>query len=149
MGTTNTIGPIHSSGSSETGTIYCKSVQSHDYVIDHQTYFVPPIDGLYIFSIKNIDDLALLYTGQNAIQGYSKTNYDLLAGFFNDAGKTVSKSYQLSQGEFFPVRLFYVNAPGAANLAFSVTGPTPFDQSNALDSFFVRSSCDTQTAAPF
>lgn len=145
-----TIGPIQYPDNGQDSTqIYGNTLQSHDYVVDHQTYFVAPIEGTYTFALSNIDDLAVLYTGSNAYNGYASGNEDYRAGYYYNSRKVVKSSHTLSQGQYFPLRLFYVNAPSRANLDFTVTGPAPYDQADSLKSFFVQSSCDGTTAPPF
>lgn len=144
---TGTIGPISYEPSPGTKEIYGKSLDSENYVIDHQTYFVAPISGTYTIAVTNMDDYARLYSGESAYSGYGSSNYDFVASYYQAGSQ--SHIYNLEQGQYLPIRLFFVNAPGGANLQFSVTGPAPFDQADTLKPFFVRFSCDKTTAKEF
>lgn len=101
--------------------------------------------GTYTFTLFNVDDHAMLWTGPKAVAGWDSTNPDLNTGY------TGSVDMVLQGGTYLPVRVYYWDGGGGAGLQWSVTYPNGdidvhSDRSSPL---LVRYSCDGIAAPPY
>lgn len=157
-GVTNTIGiPYYSqpdgvSQDYQSQNIYGQELPWDYYTIDHQAYFLAPIDGVYTIKFSGTDDLAVIYVGAKAYSGYKKDNFDFRATYYPDTNgqqSSASQSFNFVQGSYIPIRVFFTDANVNAGFDFTITGPQPFDQPGSLNDFFVQYSCDGSSAPAF
>jgi hypothetical protein len=83
-------------------------------------YIKADYTGTWTFSMAS-DDAASLWIGNNAVTGYTTSN-SLINSTFNTG--TVSGTYPIVSGYFYPLRLMYGNGggPGSLNVTYAHTG---------------------------
>jgi hypothetical protein len=92
------------------------------YTYDHRGYFFAPISGNYTFTLRFVDDIALLWLGDIAYRNFGRPNATLEAQVRNTNG-TSSFSMQLGAGSYTPVRLMMSNVGGPTHGSFDIVAP--------------------------
>jgi hypothetical protein len=106
-------------------------------------YFRPNVTGTWTFYL-NADDGAYLWIGNNALSGYTSSNYTIQA-LYTTSGVT-SASVSLIAGVYYPIRVQHTQATGGVNLQLSFSSPYGGITSNGQGFFF--SGTGTNSAYP-
>lgn len=149
---TGTTTYVYESGSGQNISIYGSSGEydSTYIALDHRGYIYAEQSGNYTFSSTYVDDMLLFWAGPIAYSGWNGDNYDAWQYFPVTASATYTM--ELLSGQYFPIRLLYVNAETNSDLSITITAPdgTEIISSNSTGSpYIVQSSCDTTSAPPY
>ena len=103
-------------------------------------YFRATVSGTYTFSLSS-DDGSFLWVGQNALVGYTLSNFNIGTPAPNTAA---TYSVTLLAGTYYPIRIHYSkNVTRNANLTFSFTPPGGTQTSNGQGFFFSGTGVDS------
>lgn len=109
-------------------------------------YFYATYDGVYRFSLLNVDDAAMLWLGANAVSGWNASNSNLSVTFDYDryAGGIGSVSVYINGGTYLPVRVAWWQGGGPGSLSWTITHPNGavVVDSNTASPLLLRYSCD-------
>ena len=146
------IGPYSYTGTASVDTtIYGNpnKFKTDYFVVNHRGYLFARQSGVYNFMSKSPDDISMVWIGPNAYSGYSNATGNWILRLPYGQGNTVAKA-NLTQGQYYPLRVIYANAQQAAGLHFEVYAP---DGSAVIDSdgtadanYLVQYTCDNTTA---
>ena len=102
-------------------------------------YFRATVSGTYTFSLSS-DDGSFLWVGQNALVGYTTSNFNIGTPAANTPA---TYSVTLLAGTYYPIRIHYTkNYLRNANLTFSFTPPGGTQTSNGQGFFFSGTGMD-------
>ncbi|UQC76393.1 uncharacterized protein CLUP02_17906 [Colletotrichum lupini] len=122
-GRTTTIG-LAQQCATMTRTVYgtTTSGQSQFMIVQHIGYFHPATSGTYTFSFSNVDDGVHLCLGNNAKTGFTNANVNKNVDYYvtNSAG---TYTFTATAGQYYPIRLLFVNAQQCGSFTFSLTDP--------------------------
>jgi hypothetical protein len=124
------------------------------FTYDHRGYFFAPISGNFTFTLRFVDDIALLWLGDLAYRNYSRTNATLESQTRSSNG-TASYIMELGAGTYTPFRLMMGNVGGPTHGYFDVVAPggTKIIDSQitrAKNPYLVQFGCaDQPNATPF
>ncbi|KAG9511889.1 hypothetical protein KCV07_g9856, partial [Aureobasidium melanogenum] len=116
--------------------------------INHRGYLYAKESGNYTFSAPSVDDILLLWLGNNAYNTYTRGNADLVQNYINPSQGSSATTYTayLTEGTYTPFRFIFANAQQEGVYALNVTAP---DGSEIIDSsttqqspYLVQFSCD-------
>lgn len=132
-------------------TIYgqCERSSSDFFTLNQRGYIFAQQTGTYTFTASDIDDIVELWIGDKAYSGWTRQNADLDLAIFQNY---VPFSIDLTAGQYYPVRIVFGQAQGAAKFQMAVTAPdsTEFLGPNSQESpYLVSYSCDESTAPRF
>jgi hypothetical protein len=103
-------------------------------------YFRATVSGTYTFSLSS-DDGSYLWIGQNALVGYTYSNYNIGTPAPNTAA---TYTVTLLAGTYYPIRIHYTkNNLRNANLTFSFTPPGGTQIFNGQGYFFSGTGVDS------
>ncbi|KAK5996043.1 hypothetical protein PT974_04469 [Cladobotryum mycophilum] len=151
-GVTSSIGGINSPGGQYL-TIYGSSqtLYTSNFILNHRGYIYAQQTGTYTFSISGVDDAVYIWVGPFAYSGWLAANantrvtYDLTHGHPGTGTFTIN----LSEGQYYPVRVIFAQGGGPAVFQLSVAAPdgtTFLSASTAGSPYLVQYSCDGTTA---
>lgn len=114
--------------------------------VNHRGYFVPPVDGVYTISSKGADELAVVWIGDNALDGrYTRDNKSFEQGYTQAVQTKVYKTEKLVAGTWYPFRVMGITAQGSSNLDITVVSPDGtvlISPTSTNTPFFVQYNCD-------
>jgi hypothetical protein len=103
-------------------------------------YFRATVSGTYTFSLSS-DDGSFLWVGQNALVGYTTSNFNIGTPAANTPA---TYSVTLLAGTYYPIRIHYTkNYLRNANLTFSFTPPGGTQTYNGQGFFFSGTGVDS------
>jgi hypothetical protein len=104
-----------------TGFIYGNSFGFY-YSVTIEAYLYAVVEGDFIISSpESVDDIGLLWTGGNAISGWTRDNADFYT--YTNAYLDQSKTYHLTAGQYLPIRYIAASSGGPGSLSLQVTTP--------------------------
>jgi hypothetical protein len=112
---------------------------------NHETYLFSALAGTYKIRILDSDDIVLVWLGDKAYSGYERDNADLATG-------TREVEITLEQGQYFPLRVLYINAQGAYRFTMEIEDPAGniIADMTGLDSdYFVDNTCEDDNTPDF
>ncbi|KAK6544349.1 hypothetical protein TWF694_001050 [Orbilia ellipsospora] len=114
------------------------------YVMQYRGYFLAPATGTYIFSFSAINDILYFWTGDNAVMGFTKGNADGVAMRNGTVNGAFSRSYNLTAGQYFPVRIQHADAGAGGSFSFTVTNSAgnQYVINNTPSKFLVAFACN-------
>ncbi|KAH7059052.1 hypothetical protein B0J12DRAFT_772945 [Macrophomina phaseolina] len=86
----------------------------------HIGYLYARTTGTYTFTAANADDIVYLWTGSNAISGYTNSNANFMIYYTQ---VPASYTITLQAGTYTPFRVFWGNEDGPGNFQFTITDP--------------------------
>jgi len=103
-------------------------------------YFLAPTTGSYTF-FTNSDDASYLWIGDNALQGYTRTNPVVNNGGLHPLRET-SGTINLTAGIYYPIRVIYgnqnISSGNPTELTISFSGPNIAKRTNGAGYFFSK-----------
>ena len=150
----NTVCPYDYSGNT---TIYgnTTSFPCQQFSVNHRGYFYVYQTGLWTINITNVDDAAILWTGNIAQANWTKPNADISLWSDQNSGSgkgSGSRQYSWTQGQYVPIRIVYANANNDATYFVRIIDPdgnTAVDTLSGASSYVVQYSCDGTSAPPY
>jgi len=135
--------------------VYGQNVSLTNLVMGHTFYiYAGHGTGHYTVMFPNIDEIAFLWGGAKAVSGWNRTTADAIQ-YSSGTSKQAVVSYFLTQGTYFPVRIQYANALGAATLSVNMWAPdgTAIEYSNVntgyISPIIVTKPCNAALAPAF
>lgn len=116
-----------------------------DYSVDWFGYFFSPSTGTYTFNV-NADDGCYVWIGPNALAGYTYSNALINDGNLHGAALTLSGTYSMTAGTYYPMRIVFGQHLHGNNLTVSFSGPGISTTSNFSD--YIFSPLGTASAYP-
>jgi hypothetical protein len=126
--------------------------RSDDNVVVYRGYLVPSVAGVYTFEIDEQDDIAAIWTGDEAVHSFDM-GYARLASSWGEYHRTTAHSFIVSPsdiGQTVPFRILFANVQVGATFVAKVTDPGG-NVILGLDSQKnqqIISSCDSGDIAP-
>lgn len=120
-----------------------QSFSTSDITLIHRGFVYARTTGTYTFTSINPDDIILVWTGNNAISGFTRANANIAKAY--PAG-TTSFTILLTAGQYEPFRVQWANGGVPGFLGFRINGPTGavlFDTNGSTD--VVTAACDGRT----
>ena len=96
------------------------------YTANFRGYIVPEVSGTYILQVSNVDDIVLFWYGDNAYSGWTRDNANVDVAY-NDVTATFGKvqfNFQLTAGEYTPIRLMYANGGYGGSFRIQLLDPS-------------------------
>jgi len=150
-GITGSIGGIRFIDGSTQSFYGSPSLATKYFVLNHRGYIYAPQTGTYTFTVDSVDDVAYVWIGGDAYSGWTAPSANLKAAYTDGPGRG-SCSADLVEGQYYPIRILFSQAQGAAVFQLSVTAPdeTVFLSSETNNSpYLVRHSCDENVAPKY
>lgn len=119
------------------------------FVLNHRGYIYAQQTGTYTFSVGSVDDAVCAWVGALAYTGWVRANDNLDAAIFIPYP---TYSVDLVAGQYYPIRIVFGQAQGAASFEMTVTAPdgTSFlGGSTGASPYLVQFSCDGVTAPAY
>lgn len=114
--------------------------------INHRGYLYAKETGNYTFSAPNVDDIVLLWVGQNAYNNYTRDDATIDQDYIAKDQPAKTYTVDLTQVTYTPIRLMFANAQGKGNYDFSIEAPdgSYIISPNTTESspYLVQYSCD-------
>lgn len=146
-------GTTKSIGFPNTNNIYGNTPEdSANVVVNHRGYLFAEQSGEYTFTISACDNMALLWIGPNAFTDYSRSTATIVQQWVDASQKPVEYKTTLTQGQYYPLRLLYVNGGGPGNLQVKIQAPDGkaiLDEKTTNSAALVQFSCDGVLAPKF
>lgn len=123
--------------------------------LNYRGYLYAGQTGDFDFSISSADDIVLVWAGDAAYSGWTRSNalidvtYTELGAGTGGGGK-ITGSYAASKGQYIPLRVLFAQGDGPYGFNIQVTAPdgtVVLDANSATSEFLVQYSCDG-TSAP-
>lgn len=157
-GVTNYI--AESNDASGTISVYGNAgVSAQTLVLDHTFYVFARQTGYYSFNIPYTDDIQFVWVGSNALKGWTRSNADIFQYWNQDITTETPQTlaYNLTIGQYLPVRVQWANGGGAGDLQFNVYAPdgsaimasVAGTNSGSSSVDIVRFPCDSSLGASF
>lgn len=95
------------------------------YVLDHRAYIYVPVDGNYTVHTglhgAAIDDAVFFWTGDAALEGYSRGNALVCASF--NTGYGITSTTFAAKAGYLPFRALFAQGDGGSGLTMSIVDP--------------------------
>ncbi|KXH33298.1 hypothetical protein CSIM01_03212 [Colletotrichum simmondsii] len=153
QGLTTTVGLSQGCGT-DTRNVYGTTEPESNYIIvQHIGYFHPATSGTYTFSFSGIDDSVYLWLGKSVAKtGYSNSNYDKNVNYY-DTNSSGTFTFTATAGQYYPIRILFVNAQQCGSFNFSLTNPSGnvvvSNSQSVVGDQLVTSCPNNADAAPF
>lgn len=121
------------------------------FVLNHRGYIHAVAGGTYAFTSVNVDDIILVWIGEDAYAGWTRDNADLVQVHSTNGG-TRLVTRDLEEGEYYALRIVYANAQEAVLEDFSITAPNGtvvLGPGTGASPYIVQYSCDGVAAPPY
>ncbi|KFZ02068.1 hypothetical protein V501_09672 [Pseudogymnoascus sp. VKM F-4519 (FW-2642)] len=115
------------------------------FALNHRGYLFAPSTGVYTFLVTNPDDIAIIWGGADAYEGYTRANSDSIATYPLTDDQQRSYEVELVAGEYYPIRVIFGQGVGPAIFYTSVTAPDGtvlLDSDSGYSPYLVQFSCD-------
>lgn len=150
-GVTNSLGGFDYPENPNGVTIYgqCTLSSSAFFTLNQRGYIYAQESGAYTFSASNIDDIVELWIGSTAYSGWTRANANLDQAIFQSAQPF---TITLTAGQYYPVRIVFGQAQGAAAFDMTVTAPDGsvfLGPDSGASPYLISYSCDGTTAPAF
>lgn len=117
--------------------------------VNHRGYLFAKQGGTFTFNFPVSDDISLLWIGTAAVSTYARANANIQQYYLGGVGNTGAIQYQtnLTQGQYYPIRVLWANAQGDAEFRLNITAPdgsliTNGQTGQAPSPYLVQYSCD-------
>jgi hypothetical protein len=124
------------------------------FYLSHRGYFYAQVTGNYNFTIKDADDVAYVWMGENAYTGWTGSpsggNYVAKARCCWSPENTNTTTYYMEAQTYVPFRIVLGQQDGSTSLGLTITAPdgTVILETGKESDYVVQYSCDG-TAPPF
>lgn len=124
------------------------------FYLSHKGYFYAQVTGNYNFTIKDANDVAYVWMGENAFTGWTGGpnggNYVAKARCCWPPENTNTTTYYLEAQTYVPFRIVLGQQDGSTSLGLTITAPdgTVILETGKESDYVVQYSCDG-TAPPF
>ncbi|KAF2485427.1 GLEYA domain-containing protein [Neohortaea acidophila] len=131
------------------------SIPDYGFAVNHRGYIKADIAGVYKIQINDIDDIALLWTGDTAKSGWTRDNA-VAVGYYTSYGGNGVADYtvNMTPGEYLPIRVIWGNGGGPFSLNITIAnskGTTILGEDTTPTNMVVWRACgaNKNDAPPF
>ncbi|KAH0037596.1 hypothetical protein KCU78_g1652, partial [Aureobasidium melanogenum] len=111
--------------------------------------------GYYYINLPEVDNVALLWVGPNALSGYTRANAQLIQT--SSASAPATLGFFLTANTYTPIRLWYANGGSQGGFQFTITAPdgatilqtTPYSNAGVMNADIVMFPCISSQGAKF
>ncbi|KAI0133894.1 GLEYA domain-containing protein [Xylariales sp. AK1849] len=143
--------------SSSTFSFYGYTENCNNLALNYRGYLYAGQTGTFTFSITAADDIVLVWAGQAAYSGWTRSNALLdvtypEVGDGTGAGGTITGTYSAIAGQYIPLRILFSQGDGPFGFGVQVTAPdgtVVLDASSGSSDLLVQQSCDGTTAPAY
>ncbi|EPS41747.1 hypothetical protein H072_4343 [Dactylellina haptotyla CBS 200.50] len=115
------------------------------YTLNYRGYFYAPKTADYTLLVTDADDIALFWAGTTARTGWVRDNSDGITTF-SSSPIPGQKTFSLTAGQYFPIRVMYANRGGPGKYTFQIFDATDPSLSyvayGASSPYLISRSCD-------
>lgn len=144
------MGGIDIPGDSEFSIYGSQPVSTNYFVLNHRGYVYAQQPGTYTFEASQVDDSVYIWVGPVAYSGWNGPNANLFVTI--GQGGTGSYSIDLTEGQYYALRIVFAQAQGPASFSLQVTAPDGsvfLSDSSTASPYLVQYSCDGTTAPKY